>query len=105
MTLGGGGWGAGPPSLQAPPGSSSGTHHAVVVDQLQLVVRQDVGPVVDQVQGHLGRGQARLAPRPAPAHGEQGSDVQLLLPCGRRRPEEEKEGQRGPEEPVPRTGG
>ena len=57
------------------------THHAVVVDELQLVVRQDVSPVVDQVQGHLGRGEAGLTPRPTTAHGEQSSNVQLLLTC------------------------
>ena len=49
------------------------------MDELQLIVWQDVGAVVDQVQGHLGRGEAGLTPRPTTAHGEQSSDVQLLL--------------------------
>lgn len=81
------------------PRASAGTHHAVVVDQLQLVVGQNVAPVVHQVQRHLRRGHARLAAGPAPAHGEQGSDVQLLLSCGRPWPEEEKGDERHPEEP------
>lgn len=75
------------------------THHAVVVDQLQLVVGQNVAPVVHQVQRHLRGGHARLAAGPAPAHGEQSSDVQLLLSCGRPRPEEEKGDERQPDEP------
>lgn len=75
------------------------THHAVVVDQLQLVVRQNVAPVVHQVQRHLRGGHARLAAGPAPAHGEQSSDVQLLLSCGRPGPEEEEKGdERQPED-------
>ena len=82
------------------------THHAVVVDELQLVVGQDVAPVVDQVQRHLRRGQARLAAGPAAAHGEQGADVELLLPCRRPRPEEEEEkaGERQPEQPRSASG-
>lgn len=86
---------AGSPAL----GGSTCTHHAVVVDQLQLVVGQNVAPVVHQVQRHLRRGHARLAAGPAPAHGEQSSDVQLLLSCGRPWPEEEKRDERQPEEP------
>lgn len=80
-------------------GASTCTHHAVIVDQLQLVVGQNVAPVVHQVQRHLRRGHARLAARPAPAHGEQSSDVQLLLSCGRPWPEEEKRDERQPEKP------
>lgn len=78
--------------------SSTCTHHAVVVDELQLVVGQDVAPVVHQVQGHLSGGHARLTARPASAHGEQRSDVQLLLACRRPWPEEEKDYERCPEE-------
>lgn len=55
------------------------THHAVIVYQLQLVVRQYVGPVIHQVHGHLSGGEASLSPGPASAHGEQGPDVKLLL--------------------------
>lgn len=65
------------------------THHAVVVDQLQLVLRQDVRAVVDQVQGELSAGQTGLTPGPAAAHGEERSDVQLLLPCGVRRAQQQ----------------
>lgn len=93
--------------VQVPPGCSSSsrvtgstcTHHAVVVDQLQLVVGQNVAPVVHQVQRHLRRGHARLAAGPASAHGEQGADVQLLLSCGRPWPEEEQGDERQPQEP------
>lgn len=84
--------------------SRARTHHAVVVDELQLVVGQDVAPVVDQVQRHLRGGHARLAAGPTAAHGEEGADVQLLLPCARPRPEEEEQeeekgGERRPQEP------
>lgn len=55
------------------------THHAVVVYQLQLVVRQYVGSLIHQVQGHLSGGEAGLTARPASTHGKEGSDVELLL--------------------------
>ena len=55
------------------------THHTVVVNQLQLVVRQYVRPLIHQVQSHLSGGEAGLSAGPASAHGEQGSDVELLL--------------------------
>lgn len=79
--------------------SSTCTHHAVVVDELQLVVRQDVAPVVHQVQSHLSGGHARLTARPPSAHGEQSSNVQLLLSCGRPWTEEEKENEKCPDYP------
>ncbi|KAI9532134.1 hypothetical protein NQZ68_034339, partial [Dissostichus eleginoides] len=50
------------------------------------------------VQGHLSGGHTRLPAGPASAHGEQRSDVQLLLACGGPWPEEEKEDERCPKE-------
>lgn len=55
------------------------THHTVVVYKLQLVVRQYVGPVIHQVESHLSGGEAGLSAGPASTHGEEGSDVELLL--------------------------
>lgn len=55
------------------------THHTVIVYQLQLVVRQYVGPLIHKGQSHLSCGEARLSAWPASTHGEEGSDVELLL--------------------------
>lgn len=77
------------------------THHAVIVYKLQLVVRQDVAPLVHQVQSHVSGGEAGLSARPASTHGEQGSDVELLLAYSRAGAGEEHsedQGQRGAQE-------
>lgn len=57
--------------------------------EAQLVVGQDVPAVVDVLQGHLGGGQAGLAPGPAAGHGEERADVQPLLACAQRGREQE----------------
>lgn len=55
------------------------TYPAIVVDQLELIVRQNVHPLVHQVQSHLSSRETCLTPGPSSAHGEQGADVELLL--------------------------
>lgn len=59
--------------------SLSVTHHTVIVDQLQLVVWQYVSPLIHYVQCHPSSGEAGLSARPAPTHGKEGSNVELLL--------------------------